>query len=73
MSQNAEQRAKDRAWYLKELRSDECFCGREKDPGKSFCWRCYKRLPRDLQAALYGRIGNGYEGAYDEAAEWMEE
>lgn len=62
----------DVKWYLKELRSNECLCGYYKKPGKSFCYRCYSRLPQDMQRSLYQRIGNGYEEALDEAVKYLE-
>ena len=63
----------DRAFYVKELRSAECFCGKTKKPGRSFCYGCFKALPRDLQIDLYSRMGDGYEEAYDAAVRWLEE
>lgn len=44
-----------------------CQCGSRKGAGKSFCYRCYKRLPSSLQKRLYQLIGDGYELAYAEA------
>ncbi len=57
----------DAAFYIRELRSEQCQCGRGKKSGKSFCYSCWKRLPEDLQRALYRRIGEGYEAAYERA------
>lgn len=59
--------------YLNELMSNECLCGRDKKPGKSFCYSCYKNLPADLQMDLYCRMGDGYEEAYDAAIKWLED
>ncbi len=61
----------DRRFYLDELASDECFCGRGKQSGRSFCYGCYKSLPPEMQKALWQRMGDGYEGAYDEAVAWL--
>ncbi len=63
----------DFKFYLKELRSNECRCGRNKQPGKSFCFNCYKRLPWDMQRALYRYLHEGYPQAYDEAAAFLED
>ena len=59
--------------YVEELMSEECLCGREKRRQYSFCYRCYKLLPQDLQRRLYSRIGEGYEEAFEEAAKRLEE
>ena len=63
---------RDVRFYVGELRSDGCVCGKEKKPGKSFCFACWRKLPGNLQADLYLRIGDGYEAAYDAAGEWLE-
>jgi hypothetical protein len=60
-------------WYHKELLSNECACGKSKQPRRSFCWHDFKSLPRDLQKALYRRIGHGYEEAYEEAHKYLTE
>ena len=59
------------SFYLKELRSNECFCGKSKKRGYSFCTGDYLALPGDIQRALYKRIGEGYEQAYEEAVKWL--
>ena len=61
----------DRSFYLKELASEECQCGREKNRGRTFCFVCWKRLPRDIQSELYRRIGQGYEEARESAAKYL--
>ncbi len=61
----------DLRFYVKELMSDECMCGKPKDPGKSFCWTCWKKLPCNLHRPLYCKILNGYEQAYDDAHAWL--
>ena len=48
-------------------------CGRPKHRRHSFCRRCYGRLPADIRAALWSRIGAGYEGAYRLALQELEE
>lgn len=57
----------DWEFYFKELNSDGCMCGDKKHRGKSFCYRCWSKLPPELQKPLYKRIGSGYEAAYDAA------
>ena len=59
-------------WYFKELQSNECLCGDYKKPGKSFCYWCYGRLPKEMKNALYQQIGNGYEEALNEAVKYLE-
>lgn len=63
---------KDIKFYIRELRSDECLpCDGSKKPGHSFCFKCYRSLPSHMQKALYQRMGDGYEEAYDEAVRWL--
>jgi hypothetical protein len=50
-----------------DLRSSTCRCGATKSRMQSLCRRCYGRLPRRLQHALYDLVGNGYEEAYEAA------
>lgn len=52
---------------VQELRGDVCCCGESKMEGESFCHACYYSLPRAKRAALYRRIGQGYEQAYTDA------
>jgi len=59
--------------YLSALYSNECVCGNTKKTKKSFCYSCYKKLPRDLQTDLYSRMGAGYEQAYDAAVKYLDE
>ena len=62
---------KDLKFYLDELKSKECFCGRKKKSMFSFCYKCYSALPKDLKRDLYLSIRHGYEDAYDKAVEWL--
>jgi hypothetical protein len=57
--------------YFNELMSEECYCGRAKRPQYSFCYTCYKRLPRHLQLDLYSRMGAGYGEAYEAAVKYL--
>lgn len=47
-----------------ELASTTCRCGRTKRRRQTFCFACFHALPPPLRAALYRRIGEGYEEAY---------
>lgn len=62
---------KSNNFYVKEFLSDECQCGRPKRPRHSFCFKCYKRLPVDMQKDLWQRFGFGYESAYDAAYKYL--
>ena len=62
---------KDIKKYVEALDSTTCACGRPKERKKSFCWACYRRLPRRMREALYSKIGRGYEGAVDAALELL--
>jgi len=63
----------DRMFYVDVLDSNGCACGDTKKPGKAFCRRCYKELPYRMQEALYNRIGQGFEEAYEAAVKWLQE
>lgn len=57
---------------LKELMSYTCRCGEGKDDMRTFCRRCYAKLPPANQRALYKRLGAGYEAAYETAATFLD-
>jgi len=61
----------DSEFYIEAFKSEECFCGRNKKSRMAFCYGCYKSLPHDMQKALYQRMGNGFEEAYEEAVKWL--
>jgi len=63
----------DRLFYLKNLAGEECLCGKEKLKNNSFCYRCYKAMPVNMQRALYQRMGYGYEGAFEAAHKYLTE
>jgi len=67
------QAQKDTRYYIEALRSEECFCERPKKSGYSFCYRCYKALPRDMQRDLWQRMGDGYEAAFDAAVVYLQQ
>lgn len=52
---------------VRSLHSATCFCLRQKDKGKSFCLSCFRVLPPHMQRALYNKVGEGYEAAYEQA------
>lgn len=58
-------------FYISELGSDECQCGRSKMPGRSFCYKCYTSLSRDMRRDLYQKVGDGYEEAHDAAVHYL--
>ena len=57
----------DRMFYLETLKSTECQCEGEKKRGRAVCFSCWRRLPENLQRALYRPIGRGFEAAYEAA------
>lgn len=61
----------DKLFYLKELKSDECQCGRAKKPKNALCFFCYSSLPEDMKADLWKPIGRGYEAAYEAAVKYL--
>lgn len=60
-------------FYFNDILSNECACGAYKKPQRSFCYKCFKSLPVEMQKALYKHMGEGYEEARDEAGRWLEE
>jgi hypothetical protein len=64
--------AKDRAFYVQQLASDECLCGRPKKRGYAFCYKCYRALPDEMRKALWKRLRAGFEDAYEEAVTWLQ-
>jgi hypothetical protein len=65
--------ADDVQFYIDQLKSNGCYCGAAKQRGRSFCYSCYMALPKDLRGALWKRMLCGYEEAYEEACQWLEE
>ena len=49
---------------MRELGGTTCRCGRAKKARQTFCSRCFFNLAPPLRAALYRRVGEGYEEAY---------
>lgn len=64
---------KDRRWYAGELAGEQCLCENYKSSGYSFCYRCYRELPGEMQKALYRKVGAGYEEAFEAAVKYLEE
>ncbi len=71
MTIDAIQKDDDLKFYITELKSDECQCGRSKKPGLSFCPRCFYLLPPYMRTDLYQKIGHGYEESYDLAVKFL--
>jgi len=61
----------ERKFFTDTLASDECQCGRRKQPGRAVCFKCYARLPDEQRRALYRRVGAGFEAAYEEAYRFL--
>jgi len=64
---------KGRDYYLHELMSHTCACGRPKRGNQSFCPACYGILPVDIKRDLYDLIGQGYEEAVDAGIKFLRE
>ncbi len=61
----------DTEFYIKELMSNECACHKRKRASHSFCYNCYRALPKEMKGPLWRKIGQGYEAAYEEAHAWL--
>jgi hypothetical protein len=46
-------------------------CGASKDTNRSFCFTCYRKLPKGMQSDLWRRFGCGYEAAFNDALAWL--
>jgi hypothetical protein len=64
--------AGDQEFFAAELASNECWCGKRKQGGRAFCFKCYVRLPEDLRAGLYRKLGKGFEAAYEAAYQFLQ-
>lgn len=58
---------------IKALMGDKCVCGAAKQPKMSHCRGCYYALPPPMRKALYNRVGEGYEEAFDASVEKLKE
>lgn len=56
---------------IHELNGKQCRCNRPKQKRKTFCAGCYYTLPDEKRKALYNRIGEGYEEAYQDAVDYL--
>lgn len=56
---------------VQELKGSVCRCGAPKNGAHTFCGKCYFALPLNRRQALYQRIGEGYEAAYQEAVDFL--
>lgn len=61
----------DLLFYIDMLKSEECICGRPKKSMHTFCYRCYKALPAEMQKDLYLPMGDNYEEAVDKACKYL--
>jgi hypothetical protein len=58
---------------LRYLTSEKCHCGKPKRQGVSFCAQCVYSLPVSITAALYKKLGHGYEEAHERACRALDE
>lgn len=54
---------------VRELAGEQCECGGMKRKMQSFCSRCYFKLSKKTQRALYTPFSEGYAEIYDRAKE----
>ena len=58
---------------ISSLASELCpACGRVKRQRNTFCFPCYRSLPRPMQTDLHCRVGEGYERAFQAAISYLE-
>ena len=62
----------DKQTLIESLNSTLCpACGGEKIHKQSFCFSCYRRLPKAKKNALFQFVGDGYEEAFDAALDHL--
>ena len=53
---------------ITSLQSNICpACSKAKKPRHALCFQCWRLLPHEQRDALYDRVGQGYEAAFDQA------
>lgn len=57
---------------IAELAGETCRCGKSKQARHTFCRSCFLSLTPKQRAALYQRMGEGYEEAYAAAVKQLE-
>ena len=61
------------SFYVDQLRSEECFCGKKKRYGYTFCYRCYMALPEDIRERVTARLPEGLDVAFEEAVKVLDD
>jgi len=62
----------DLLFYLNQLRSEECYCGRTKKYGFALCYGCWTQLDGETAKHLNRQICRGFEEAFDRAIKELE-
>ena len=57
---------------IQVLKSGRCACGHAKQSGMAFCYGCWLRLPTNIRQALYRKVGEGFETAYEVACSFLQ-
>jgi len=57
---------------VESLRSSRCLCGRKKREERSFCLRCYNKLPGEIRVGLWASFRDGYAKNYAAAKAYLE-
>ena len=63
----------DLQFYLDQVQSEECICGRTKKDCFPFCWRCFKSLPEELQEKCRYGVNLTFPETYEEAVKFLSE
>jgi hypothetical protein len=58
---------------FRELHSVKCRCGNPKYQKHAFCRACYFKLPAAVRDGLYKPFCEGYQAAYEDAVQILEE
>lgn len=59
-------------YYARILILPACICGRRKDKGRAFCFKCSQKLPVERKRLLKNKIGDGFGEGYDSCRRFFE-
>jgi hypothetical protein len=63
---------RDTKFYVANYQGKECICGRRKGVEISFCFDCFKMLPKRLKEGLKGALDDeGYHFTWNQAYDYL--
>ena len=61
----------DKEFYIEVIKSDKCFCGKNKGFGFPLCFSCGKGLDHNIKTALYKSISGDFKNVYENACKYL--